>query len=880
MGLASLIARRSILRRPGRSLFSILGVALGVATVVGVVTLDHATIEGYARPRALADRPDIELSAVGGVDASTDSLSSVQGISAASRFFQNEAEVRTAPREGGAAGERTRSVRAQLLAIESARAASFGLFGVLEGRDLDPQAAARGEAEVLIGPALAEEAGLGVGDEVLLSRPARSAARRCEDGELVKIDSGVVDRPPVRPFVVAGVLTREGVGRSSRGRVVVVDFDVASGLYEGVPVQTRFWAVKDPTVDLERLQQSLATSYSYALNRGVVVGQAAEERAFRTGIRMLGLLALVLGLYVIFHTLSMSLTERVLEVGTLHALGSTRLQIGRVFFSEAALLSGLGAALGALGGIGLAKLATGAGITTLGVGKAVQGFHVPWSTVGALTAVGFLVAMVGSVYPLVAIGGTDTVAALRGEEAVQQSRARSRRFHLVYAALLAVLVPGLYLVLVPVVGEATGELVTTLLGILGVLAFVIVLSLLLPFVLTGLCAAIAAPLTALFPFAGSLATRAMRDGPARIGVSACALGLVAAGFVGLHGMTASLRGEVTTWAAEAVDDRVFVRGLPPTRFTDLSEHLERFPGVLGVEKSSARQYAPFLVMGAHADAIGEYGPFLGNDELRRRFDEERIMIVSRRLSQDLGYVVGDTVQMTATGGKVLSFEVAAVSDAYGYWTRPDERIYGLVSDRWMEKDFCVDSEIVTEGSVRFSRGSMTEEGHLGVLRAALRDLHPAAESIDLRTGVAVRDYALADIGRDFFVFDLLLLLMASLAALGVLNGMLLSTLERTRELGVLKALGASRGQIGGAMMLEAIVVGIVGGGLGVALGMAATPLVVTALERVAGLALEPASAGLWIPATFAGAVMVAALSALYPMRRAHAVDAIRAVRTR
>ena len=183
--------------------------------------------------------------------------------------------------------------------------------------------------------------------------------------------------------------------------------------------------MKDPSIDLERLQQSLASSYSYALNRGVVVGQAAEERAFRTGVRMLGLLALVLGLYVIFHTLSMSLTERVLEVGTLHALGSTRAQIGRVFFAEAALLSGAGAVLGALLGVGLARLATRAGITTLGVGKAVQGFHVPWGTVGALTAVGFLVALVGSVYPLVAIGGADTVAALRGEEALERSRARS-----------------------------------------------------------------------------------------------------------------------------------------------------------------------------------------------------------------------------------------------------------------------------------------------------------------------------------------------------------------------------------------------------------------------------------------------------------------------
>ena len=132
-------------------------------------------------------------------------------------------------------------------------------------------------------------------------------------------------------------------------------------------------------------------------------------------------------------------------------------------------------------------------------------------------------ASVRSVYPLVAIGGADTVAALRGEEALERGRARSRRFHLAYAALLGLLVPGLYLVLVPVVGEATGELVTALLGVLGALAFVVVLSLLMPFVLSGLCAAIARPLTSLAPFAGSIATRAMADAPARIGVSASAL---------------------------------------------------------------------------------------------------------------------------------------------------------------------------------------------------------------------------------------------------------------------------------------------------------------------------------------------------------------------
>ncbi|MEM6671994.1 MAG: FtsX-like permease family protein [Planctomycetota bacterium] len=873
MGLALTVARRSLLQRPGRSIFSILGVALGVATVVGVVTLDHATIEGYARPLQAGDRPDIELAASGAVAGSTEALENLEGISVAAQYFQNEAVVTLPSPEA----ERGR-IRVQLVAIEARHAASFGLFGVAAGVDLDPSS---GERQVLVGPSLAEEHGVAVGDEVVLSRPRRPSRKRCEDGVLVKVEDGSVDRPRAETFRVAGVLTREGMGRSAGGAVAVVDFEAGRELFRDVDIQPRFWAVKDAGVDLERLRRSLATSYSYALNQGIVAGQAADERAFRTGVRMLGLLALVLGLYVIFHTLSMSLTERVTEVGTLHALGSTRRQIGRVFFTEAALLAGAGAALGVVLGLAFAYLAARFGITTLGVGKYVRGFPVPWSTVVGLALTGFVVALIGSVYPLVAIGGANTLAALRGEDALERSRGHARRFHLVYAALLAILVPGLYVVLVPVVGEMTGELVTVLLGVVGLLTLVVLLSLLLPAALSALCAAVARPLAGVAPLAGRLAVRSMRDAPARVGVSACALGLVAAGFVGLHGMTASLRGEVTNWSAEALDDKVWVKNLPPTSFEELREHLSGFPGVVGVEKASARQYAPFLIVAGSRDGMAGFGPFAEDPALSRRFFDERTIVISRRLARDLDYSVDDVVRMQSPNGQMRSYAVLAITDAYGYWTSPDERMYGVISDRWMEKDFCLASEVVTEVSVRFDDSRpMTDAGHLGVLDAAIRDLLPNADSFTLRSGLAVRAYALSDIGRDFFVFDLLLALMAGLASLGVLNGMLLATLERSRELGVLRALGASRGQIGGAMMLEAIAVGIVGGGLGVVLGVAATPFVVSALDEIAGLDLPRRTAGVWIPIAFGGTVLVAALAALYPIRRAHTVDAVRAVRTR
>ena len=339
MGLSSIIARRSLTQRPGRTAFSLLGVALGVATVVGVVTLAHATIEGYARPRQVKNRADIELSSAGGVVSSSDALRDLEGISAAAEFFQNDALLETVRAE--AVGD---TVGVKILAIEAEQAAAFGLYGLAAGGDLNPRAS---EREVIIGPRVAIEHGVEVGDEVLLSRPHRPVTKRCEDGVLVSVRDSAPDQPRSERFRVVGVLNREGVGRTGAGNVVVVDFDVGRDLYRGVPIQPRFWAAKDPSVDLERLRRSLAAAYSYSLNQGIVVGQAADERAFRTGVRMLGLLALVLGLYVIFHTLSMSLTERVQEVGTLHALGATRRQIGRVFFTEAVVLADL-AVLGLL----------------------------------------------------------------------------------------------------------------------------------------------------------------------------------------------------------------------------------------------------------------------------------------------------------------------------------------------------------------------------------------------------------------------------------------------------------------------------------------------------------------------------------------------------
>jgi len=866
MRLARTLAWRGLSSRPGRTLFSTLGIALGVATVVGVIVLDFNTIIGLSGPAADRAVPDIQLRLPRG-QTDREELYDVEGVSLMARYFQNDAAVRAEPLSSESPDIPENREWARLIALEAKHAPDLGVYSLGEGRNL----ATDGSREVLVGEGVAERFELSLGDEIWLARPRRPSKFVCEDGKLVKKRTHA-DVPVQWDYKVVGILAREQIGRRSGGMVVLVDYQNGREIYAGVHVQPLIWANRDQSVDTERLKANIASSYAFVVSKAAILGQAADERAFRTGVRMAGLLALVLGMYVIFHTLSLSLTERMKEVGTLHALGTTRGQIGRVFLLEAVLLAGAGAGLGVLGGIGLAKGLLSLGITTLGTGKHVSVFLIPWEMVLPLAGIGVLIALLGSIYPLLALRGANTMAALRGDQLSLKNRS-TIGFHLLYALLLALVLPSLYFVAVPVVGELTAELLFTLLGAVGTLSLIVILSLVVPKLLAGVCTAITVPFTQLWPLAGRLTAKAMHEAPARIGVSVSALALVTAGLVGLKGMTASLEGEVDQWASEAVLEKVWVSGMPPTVFADFAQHLHQYPGVIGLEKGGTGVHTPFLVQGVAVAELAGYGPCSDDPSLLKKLDQQKGMVVSRRLAMDLAYELGTTVPLERADGQIEEFTVIAISDAYGHYPFPDERMYGLIADHYLERYYCHSTDTVEQVAVRLEAGV----DH-GILEAAVFDFHGGPQDIEFRSGKQVLQSHREDIGRDFVLFDVLLALTACLAGLGVLNGQLLAALERSKELGVLKALGTSSGQLSGMVLLEALIVGLVGGVLGVVLGWGMTPVVVESLQRLVGLDLPHVGPGIWLWLGFCGCVCVALVSALYPVWRTLRVDPVRAVR--
>ncbi|HUR26645.1 MAG TPA: FtsX-like permease family protein, partial [Planctomycetota bacterium] len=639
MGFSGLLARKNLTRKLSRTVFSILGIAVGIATVVGIFTLDHNTIVGRSK---LADpdwRADIEVSPGPAVRDPAAALAKVPGVTAFAAAFQNEIVLQVPGTE--------RAGRSRLVAVEVEHAADLGGFALQSGVPLENNSR---DPCVLLGDEMARALDVKVGDKLLLARPRIEPGQECVDGKWREraVPANAVKAPKQRAFVVRGILAREGVGRIARGEVAVIDYRFGQELFQGARIDTRYWLKHDSSVDLERIQSALGRAWSYDLKKSVIIGQAADERAFRNGVRFAGLFAMVLGLYVIFHTLSMALIERVREIGILHALGASRGQIARIFLTEASTVALVGGALGLGLGLLAAHACLSVGISTVGAGEHIDFFEVPWRTVLLLVAAGVGIALTGSIYPLARLRGvrvrvSDASAAPR--RTAEEAQSGSRGFRAFAVALIAVLLPAVYLLLVPVVGEAQSELVGILMVGLGILALFVSLPMLLPGLLGLLCERIASPFERWFPLAGKLAARGMRDAPLRIAGAVSAIALVTAAFIGLRGMTQSLEGEIRQWGQQAFVDKVYVRNLPDVELTPLIEQLSRYPGVLGVEPNEARTYVPFLLIGARVDQLAKYGPCSKDPGLLERMRSQHGVILSRRLARHRDYKVGDAVHV-------------------------------------------------------------------------------------------------------------------------------------------------------------------------------------------------------------------------------------------
>ena len=850
MRIASLLAWRSLASRPGRSLTAALGIAIGIATVLSVQVIDHNTIltqearnRSSVGPWEVALRPVQSGVPLGG--ATPRALVEESDISEFIATFEARVEIERPDLDPTALRLRGLGPLADNSLAET----------LIEGRSLrQPNG-----LEVLISARAAEQCGIALGDRLPLRRMGKTR-RGCVEGQQVMRQQ---DGPEgaMLEFEVVGILASAG---PSDEVALVAPFEAALPLFEGAPLQATYWAQLNSGAVYQDVRERLKSAYIVEKVKTARVGQRIDQRAFRKSLRFTSALSLVLGLFVIYHCFSMALVERVREIGLLRALGMRRMQILRATLLEGSYLAVFGAGLGIALTVATVFVMDYFGITTLGYGKPLRILEVPWGMGLGVVALGMLCALLGMAAPLLRARHLSVVEALRaGQLALRTDPGFSLRLAVFIG--IPLMVPLFYVLVTPPLGERQGAVFDVVLRIGLVLLAFFMMVLVFPRPLHKLVEWGLQPLRRWLPVEVPLAQAAIRGSRLRVMGTLAGLAVVVAALFCIRSVNVSFLEEMERFSVRAMDDRVFLRSRSDVALTDIQERLAAVDGVEATRSLGAEVLSPFPLRGVDLEGLRAAEPRLGeNLRFCREFSEGKVIVLSRFLADSFGYEVGDEVRLpTFTGPR--SFRVGAITDRFGYY--PDDRNWAMVDADRMDQLWCQTPDEGRRFVATIDPDADREEVE-GNIEEALSDL----PILWVRCDDRLRRTYLLDRRRDFFVFDVILFMVAALAAVGLWNSLTIAVLERRRELALLRTVGLSARQVGRLVRLEALALGLIGGLLALAVSLPVAAFAIEAVRIISRLDLHFRPGPLLIAAPLVVAMSIALLASWWPSRRARSID--------
>jgi putative ABC transport system permease protein len=821
----------------------VLGVALGVAVVIAVDLANTSASRGFARStETVVGRTTHQvLGGPGGIDQEVLSRLRVEAHVRRSAPVVDEHVL--------AVGLDRQPLRVLGLDVlseapfrEYLRGASLAAPG-FERWLTDPRA-------VLVGSALADRHGLSIGSTLVVSAQDRL--------ETLAVAGILRSTDPDEAASLDGILLMD-VGSAQRllrmgSRLSRIDLILDD---EEVP---RVEALLPPGVHLAR-----------ASERAEAVAQLTE--AFQLNLTALSLLALVVGMFLIYNTVMFSVVQRRVVIGTLRLLGATGEQVFSLVLLETAAASTVGVLLG----LGLGWL-LGQGTVRLVTRTINDLYYVVSVTSAPLTALtivkgatlGLGAGVLAAVAPALEAARVEPVDALR--RSLYESRVQGMLPRVGLVGGLVSALGGLALML------SERSLAVSFAGLF---AIVLGLALVAPLATVG-ATRLATPLGgALFGTLGRLSARTVARSVSRTGVAIAALAVAVSVTIGVSLMIASFRSTVENWLDLSLRADVFL-SVPapggtrasPTLSPDVAKRVAEVPGVEDVETFRGVRVASPLgeVQLAVADPRrprrAAFYRFAEGDpeEAWTRVTEGAVLVSEPFAFRHALPSRGGTVELLTDRG-LRSFPVAGIF--YDYATEQ-----GLVLlSRNVYETYWDDRGISSLG-VYVAPGHTVDQVARG-LRQAL-----GGTMVQVTPNRALRSRALEVFDRTFAVTRALRLLAVVVAFIGVWSALLALQVERTRELATLEVLGLDEGQKWGLAFLETGLMGAVAGILSLPLGVSLAAILVHVINvRSFGwtmrLDIDP-----WLFAQALGISVVAAvLASIYPvirLRRRSLASALRA----
>jgi putative ABC transport system permease protein len=710
-----------------------------------------------------------------------------------------------------------------------------------------------GEATVL--EQNAEDNGIEVGDEI-----------------------GVTTQLGVKRVTVVGI-TRFGEGGSALGGTTLVELTrtEVERLFDLTGKLSSVSVIADSGVDPAELSRRLDAALPGSA-RVQTASENAEESAdeindqigaFLTpALLALAGAAVLVGAFIIFNTFSITVAQRMREFAMLRALGATRAQVLAVVTGEALLIGAVASGLGLAAGIGFSKLLNSL-FDAVGFGIPRTGLVLEPRTIAVALGVGIGVTLLATLVPAVRATRVPPVAAMSG--APPRPTARARRI----AAVIAVLcgVAGTALAIQGLFGSGPAA---TKLGAIGggaVLIFVGV-ALSARYVVRPLARAIGWPIERVFKTPGRLARENAERNPGRTAITSAALmvGLGLVVFVAVF--AAGLKSSIGRQVDDLVRADIVVYGQDFQAVPSRTQKVARsVPGVeasvpvlydqleVNGEKSNVAYDLLLSIQPARLAEVYSFDWIEGDDSLLGELGRGEAVIEEQfAKAHDVG--VGDSYEaVTPSGG------------------RGRLRAIGIYRDPTILQGSL--GTVGTLQSISPARDpfslliSVDDKADAGAVEAALAKAMEPFPTANVESRAEYKQTIEGQLDQIVYLLYALLAMSIVISLFGIANSLFLSIHERTGELGVLRAVGATTGQIRQVIRYESVITSVIGGLLGTVIGIVFAWLVIQSLSEFGFSISIPIGQLLTFMAL---AVLVGVVGAIGPARRASHVDVLEAIR--
>ncbi len=678
-----------------------------------------------------------------------------------------------------------------------------------------------------------------------------------------------------KTFTVRGIMKSGGLTSAFGGNLAVMDVYAAQKVFgRGRRFDRIDLALQEGIgVDVGRKKLEQILGPGFQVETPAARGKQFESLSSVYGMmaNLTSLFALFIGMFIIYNSFAIAVTQRRKEIGILRALGATQGQIQTLFLIESAILGLFGSVAGVALGVLIARgMARGLGDflgEIYGVAQRADELSTDTRLLAFSLALGVLTSLIAAWIPARSAARVDPVQALQ-KGRYQQLTTGENRVRAVAAVVFAALAIGLAMV---------GGGPFFFYG--GYLSAVVAALMVTPWAAVWLSWMLRPLLRLIRPVEGALAVDSLIQSPRRTSGTVAALMLSLALVISLGGLTRASYDSLNQWMSVGLNPDLFLS--PSQSISDRSYHfpaeiVDQVKAIDGVRTAQGVRTVrvnyrnePIMIVTADVAAISGEAKLPAtaglHEDMYPKAAAGEGVILSDNLANLQKLKLGEMMELESPNGPLRLPIVGIVldySDQKGT-VLIDRKVY---MEKWKDDTYNVIRIYLKPGA------------DVVTVRQALLERFSSGLKVFVFTNKDIRDYVVKITDQWFGLTYIQLAVAVLVAVLGIVNTLTVSITDRRRELGVLQAVGALRNQIRQTVWLEAIAIGLVGLALGLGLGAIALyySLEFTARD-FAGMRLEykyPWAMAAFLLPVILGSALLAAIGPAESAVRGSLVEAL------